>query len=162
MTPKMTFSVNGRAAYVSMQSVSPLLKNHGWTGNYGANWNYTAPQNIKLSAFGGQTVNLIQLQGSFSGWYYYGIGVSRSFLKKDALTVAVNASNFLEKKSDFSMTTHSGDYLYKLSVRQNSWHAGVQLTWNFGSLNGTTKKTDLNILNDDHTEGNGGKGGISI
>ncbi|MDE7412250.1 MAG: TonB-dependent receptor [Muribaculaceae bacterium] len=162
LTNKMNLSVNGRLAYVKMQSFSPLFKNHGWTGNYGANWNYTMPGEIKLSAYGGQTFHVIQLQGSFSGWYYYGIGVSRGFLN-DKLTVALNASSFLQSKTPFHANTHSGAQHTYTDSYSGSWRVGVNLTWNFGHLNSSAKKTDLNIDNDDISKSDGNnKGGISF
>ncbi len=162
VSQKMSFSVNGRVAYVKMNSSSPLFRNHGWTGNYGANWNYTLPADIKLSAYGGQTFHVVQLQGSYSGWYYYGLGVSRSFLN-DKLTVALNASNFFQASTPFHSKIHSGEKLTYTDVYSKSWRVGVSVSWNFGHLNSATKKADLTIDNDDISNSSGsGKGGISI
>lgn len=162
LTQKMNLSVNGRIAYAKMYSSSPLLKNHGWTGNYGVNWNYTIPGNVKLSAYGGQTFNMIQLQGNYSGWYYYGIGLSKGFLN-DKLTVALNASNFLQKTTPFHSNIHSGSQHTYTDVDSQSWRVGINLTWNFGHLNSSAKRTDLNIDNDDISNSGGkGNGGISI
>ncbi|MDE5791171.1 MAG: TonB-dependent receptor [Muribaculaceae bacterium] len=162
LTQKMTFSVNGRLAYVKMISSSPLFKNHGWTGNYGANWNYTIPGDIKLSAYGGQTFHVIQLQGSYSGWYYYGLGLSKGFLN-DKITVALNASSFLQSSTPFHSNTHSGNQHTYTDVYSKSWRVGISLTWNFGHLNSSAKRTDLYIDNDDiYSSGGNGNGGISI
>lgn len=162
LTQKMSFSVNGRVAYVKMLSSSPLFKNHGWTGNYGANWSYTLPCEIKLSAYGGQTFHVIQLQGSYSGWYYYGIGASKS-LMNDKLTIALNASSFLQSSTPFHSNIHSGSQHYYTDVYSKSWNVGINLTWNFGHLNSSAKRTDISIDNDDISSGTGkGNGGISI
>ena len=162
ITQKMSFSVNGRLAYVKMISDSPLFKNHGWTGNYGANWNYTLPRDIKLSAYGGQTFHVIELQGSHSGWYYYGIGASKSILN-DKLTIAINASSFLQASTRFHSEMHSGSQHTYQNNYSKSWRVGINLTWNFGHLNSSAKKADIVIDNDDLSSGSGnGNGGISI
>lgn len=162
ITQKMSFSVNGRLAYVKMISDSPLFKNHGWTGNYGANWNYTLPRDIKLSAYGGQTFHVIELQGSHSGWYYYGIGASKSILN-DKLTIALNASSFLQASTRFHSEMHSGSQHTYQNNYSKSWRVGINLTWNFGHLNSSAKKADIVIDNDDLSSGSGnGNGGISI
>lgn len=162
ITQKMSFSVNGRLAYVKMISDSPLFKNHGWTGNYGANWNYTLPRDIKLSAYGGQTFHVIELQGSHSGWYYYGIGASKSILN-DKLTIAINASSFLQTSTRFHSEMHSGSQHTYQNNYSKSWRVGINLTWNFGHLNSSAKKADMIIDNDDLSSSSGnGNGGISI
>jgi len=155
----LTFSANGRVGYVKMSSESPAYKNHGWTGNYGANVSYTAPQEIKLSAYGGQSFNSIMLQGNYSGWYYYGLGISRDFLKNKTLNVAVNASNFFTKYSKSHGTSRSENHLTKNSFKNKSWRLGLSVTWNFGHLNSQTKKTDLIITNDDSSSAGAGNSG---
>ena len=148
ITSKMSFSVNGRIAYVNMRSDSPLLKNSGWTGDYGANWNYTTPKNFRLSVYGGQSFNQIHLQGSNKGWYYYGLGASRNFFN-DAFSVGINATNFLQSYVGFRATTHVGDKHTYNYTKSKNWRIGINLTWNFGSLKSSAKKTDLIIENDD-------------
>ncbi|MDE5808620.1 MAG: outer membrane beta-barrel family protein, partial [Muribaculaceae bacterium] len=161
-TQKMSFSVNARLAYVKMISESPLFKNHGWTGNYGANWSYTLPASVKLSAYGGQTFNVIQLQGKYSGWYYYGVGVSKGLLN-DKLNIALNASGFLQKNTPFHSRIHSGSQHTYTDVYSQSWRVGLNITWNFGHLNSAPKKADLMIDNDDiSSSGGNGNGSISI
>ncbi|MBD5328609.1 MAG: TonB-dependent receptor [Bacteroides sp.] len=161
LTQKMNISVNGRIAYVKMMSPSPLLKNHGWTGNYGANWSWSGPADIRFSAYGGQTFNVIQLQGSYSGWYYYGVGVSKN-LMKDALNVAITASNFLQSATIFKSTTYIGAQTTETEARNRNWRVGLSVTWNFGKLNSQTKKANTQIENDDISNSSGSKGGVGI
>ena len=156
---KLSFSANGRVGYVKMSSKSPDYKNHGWTGNYGANISYTAPEEIKLSLYGGQSIHNITLQGYYSGWYYYGIGISRDFLKEKSLNVAINASNFLTKYSSFHIKSQTTDHIFLSDFKNKSWRLGISVTWNFGSLKGTTKQTDLKITNDDASSSGSSKSG---
>ena len=58
---------------------------------------------------------------------------------------------------------HSGSQHTYTDVNSKSWRVGINLTWNFGHLNSSAKRTDLNIDNDDiHSSGGKGNGGISI
>lgn len=162
ITSKMTFSVNGRATYVSLKSKSPDYTNHGWQGNYGANWAYTAPGDLKLSVYGGQMIHRIMLQGHSSGYNYYGLGISRDFLKEKNLTVTVNASNFFTKYTSYKSYIKTEKYSVNTDWRNRNWTVGINLSWRFGHLKSQTKKTALQIQNDDKSmpeeKGGGGLG----
>lgn len=165
ISPRMTMSVNGRVAYVSLKSTSPDYSNHGWTGNYGANWSYTAPGDIKLSLYGGQNVHNVNLQGHFSGFYYYGLGISRDFLKNKSLNLALNASNIFSKYSSFKSYTYTKTHYNYNNFQNQQWRVGVSLTWKFGHLSAPAKKVQLQIDNDDKVStdnGQGAKGGIGL
>ena len=155
---RMSLSVNGNVNFTSIKSGKGDLSNHGWNGGYGANYNYTGPWNVKYSLYGGQSTGNIQLQGSWSGWYYYGLGISKSFLKDNALTLAVNASNFLTKYTTWKSHTSTGAQTMNSTGRNRSWNVGISLSWNFGHLKEQVKKTDANLDNDD-SKNIGGKGG---
>jgi len=154
---QMTFSVNGAINYTVIRSGDGLLGNHGWNGNFGANFAYTGPWNIKYTLYGGESTGSIRLQGEYSGWYYYGIGISRSFLKDDALTLAVNASNFLTKYTIFKSNTYTGTHSVNNTNKSRNWDVGVTLSWNFGHLQDQVKKTDADLENNDR-KSTGGKG----
>lgn len=160
ITNQMNVSVNGRVAYVKLFSPSPFYKNHGWTGNYGVNWSWTGPWNLNFSAYGGQSFKTIQLQGYYSGWYYYGIGISRNFLK-EALNVSLTSSNFLQESIVFKSLTQAGPQTTTINNKSYTWKVGISLTWNFGSLNSQTKKTDIQIENNDIST-SGAKRGVGI
>ncbi len=89
----MQFSLYAGLNYEDYKASSPELKasRAGWSGNFNANFDYTLPCRLRLSAYGGAGSGWITLQTSGSGWFYYGVQASRSFLKNDALTVNVYA-----------------------------------------------------------------------
>lgn len=154
----MSLSVNGSVNYTSITSDKAGLSNSGWNGNYGASYNYRGPWKMKYTLYGGQSTGTVNLQGSWGGWYYYGLGVSRSSLKDDALTVAVNAGNFLTKYTVWKGHTSTASQYSRTTSRNRSWNLGITLSWNFGHLNDQVKKTDANLDNDD-SKSTGGKGG---
>lgn len=159
---KMSINIDGRISYVTLKSNSPDYSNNGWIGNYSINWNYTCPGDIKLSAYGGQNTRIISLQGFSNGWYYYGLGLSRDFLKSKSLNIALNASNFLSKYMTFIYKSSSDNITTTNTYKNKQWSVGLSLTWNFGHLKSQIRKTDINIQNDDQAPGVKKNGGIGL
>lgn len=161
ITPRMSLQLNGSVNFTSIKSGHGDLKNHGWNGQYGANYSYTGPWAVKYSLFGGQSTGNVTLQGGNSGWHYYGLGISRAFLKDDALTVAVNTGNFLTKYTIFKSHIDTDTTRYRTTWRNRNWYVGISLSWNFGHLSDQVKKTGADLENDD-TKSTGSKGGGGI
>ncbi len=157
ISDRITFSVNGTVNYTNIRSGDGSLGNHGWNGNYGGNFAYTGPWKVKYTLYGGESTGTVRLQGEYSGWYYYGIGISRSFLKDDALTLSVNANNFLTKYTIFKSSTYTGTHSVNNTNKSRNWNVGITLSWNFGHLQDQVKKTGADLENDD-TKSTGGKG----
>lgn len=165
LNSKMSFSVNGRIQYKHLTSPSLGYKNHGFSGNWGANWNYTGPADVKFSVYGGQSIHDINLTGYSNGWYYYGLGINRDFLKDKTLNIGITASNFFTAYSSYKSYTFAKDYKSVNNWRNEHWSVGVNISWRFGNLKSTTKKTAVQINNDDTATGSsskGGGGGISL
>lgn len=167
---KMRLTLNGRVQYVDLNSPNPRfghvvdaserLRASGWTGNFGGSFDYTMPGKVKFNAYGGKDFGWISLSMRSNGWYYYGIGFARSFLKNDALTISARASNFLTENRKFIMRSHT-ESTRSYSVNESrSWSVGVSVSWNFGNLQSNVKKTAANIDNDDKSSGGSSKGGI--
>ena len=163
---KMSVNVNGAVTYNNMHSNSGIYGgNHGWEGRYGLGWDYRGPWGLNFSANGGQSTGSISLQGKYSGWYYYSVGVSKHFLKDDALTLTVNASNFLQSRYHGHTTTSTPGHYERTDFYSRNWSVGVSLSWRFGKLSDQVKRTDANISNDDlkgNSGGTGSTGGIGL
>lgn len=160
--PNMRLSVNGRLAYNDLRSHKPDTHNHGWSVNYGANWNYTLPHDFTLSAYGGQQTRTITLQGHYTGWYYYGVSVAKSFLPEKALNIALNAGDFLQKSRRMTSETITPDMKVTNEFSRDCWRVSLTVTWNFGKQS-SSRKTDRRIKNDDKASVGGGQGqGVSL
>lgn len=159
--PRMSLSLNGRVEYLSLKSVSPDYSNHGWQGNWGANWNYMLTSGWSFTAFGGHGTRNLNLQGYHSGWHYYGIGVTKSLLKDQSLKIGVTANNFLEKEQKYPsfQSTHEAD-IKRVWCTKN-WNLGINISWNFGNLRQDIKKTSVDIVNDDQSKASNGSFGNS-
>lgn len=150
--PRMQFSVNARLSRQMFSSPEQNLSNKGWNLNYGANWNYSLASGFKFNLYGGQKTRSYQLSGHYDGWYYYGLGISKDFLKDNALTITLNANNFLQKYSTFRSYNEANGIKTGFQNRNSNWNVGLSLNWRFGSLKSDVKKTDISISNDDKSD----------
>ena len=104
---------------------------------------------LYLSSYGkiGRSPNSVyNMQHSWFGYY---ISLQRSFLKDDRLTIRVGANAPFNKQWTTEAEVVNGDY----HDRQKSWNRAqsfsLSLTWRFGSLKASVKKTEHSIDNDD-------------
>lgn len=131
-------------SYDYMKADSELLKakNHGWQYNASTNLSYTLRSGWRMSVNGGFWTPWRDLQshGETIG-YYYSLGVGKSWLKDDALTVNASISSILptHKTNRYIQQDESVRLSYK--SRYASWNAGVSITYKFGGLTAGVKRT---------------------
>lgn len=155
MSSTTRFNINGRGAYVDYRSTGLDAKNHGFEGNLFGSFQQTLPGDIRLSLNGGGGSPHISLQGDGSSFYYYAIGLSRSFLKEKRLTVSINTSNLFNKyisfENNISTSTFRSSNITKMPMR----YYGFNISWRFGELKAQVKKAVRSINNDDLKGGGG-------
>jgi len=156
----MDLSLYAYGYYKDIKADTNFLKSHrhGWGGNFNVNWNYRLPYSIRLSANGGGGSGWFDLQWKGDAWYYYGVSASKSFLKNDALTFTVNASNFLNPWKLNKSTTTAEGITRSSTYRYSQWGLSFSVSWQFGSLRSDVKRTAANVSGDDSGSG-GGEGG---
>lgn len=157
MGAKLQTSFNGSVSYYDFKYGQ--LANDGFSGSYTINATYLMPLGIRLTAFGGQSFPEPSLQGSESGWYYYGMGLSRNFLKSKRLQVALNANNFLKRYHSFNTDYTIGEQRFSRTYNNEAWSVSCSVAWRFGDLKTSTKKATKSILNDDRSSASA-QGGI--
>lgn len=149
-TQSTQLMLSGTIAYQKCQN-SQNLMNDGWEKNLYANVKQNLPWKLILNA------NIYYYHSGINGIYssgfdffQYGFNLSRSFLKEDRLTVKLGAQNPFSSKYRTS-TEHTfnggrtGYYTSKSFVRA----FGINISYRFGSLNASVKKTNKTISNDD-------------
>lgn len=100
---------------------------------------------MRVSAYGGYGTGWIDLQGKGSSYYHYGLGLNRSFLKNDALTLSINASNILpvSRRSSYSQTGTG------INLRSNNWYkqwnVGLSISFRFGELKAEVRQTAASV-----------------
>lgn len=146
----MSLMLNGRMAYNTLKSDAMGYRNHGWSGDIGGNWNYLVADVYHFSAYASWYSRSVALQGYSTGYYYYGFSASRDFLADKSLNLSLSAGNFLQKRMTYKSHTETPDVIYdNLGKNLSAWNVGVALTWKFGNVNATVKKTGVEITNDD-------------
>jgi hypothetical protein len=77
------------------------------------------------------------------------LGLSRSFLKDDRLTVRINAYSFLHKYEVSKGYITQGDYVNHAVGQFNQRNMQLSLSYRFGSSNTRVKQTETTVENDD-------------
>lgn len=158
VTNMLNFSLWLSENYVHMQAESELLKAKrvNWQTYLNLNGDYRLPCKIRISAYGGFGTPWADLQSKGSSWYYYGVGLSRSFLKEDALTINLSTQNFAPAYRQSSWTQVSETARIYSSYRFSQWGFGFGISWRFGGLKSDVKRTNAVIESEDVSNGGGG------
>jgi len=159
--PDMTLGVYAYADWEQYKIATADLrrKKCGWMWNYNADWSYRLPHSIRLSAYGGQGSGWFNLDYEGKGWYYYGLSVSKSFLKNDALSISASLQNLLPSYRNHSYSSSGEGYRQWGSQRIRFWNARISISWRFGNLSADVKRTDANIESDGTVNGSSQGGG---
>ena len=158
-SPKTRIYVNGRGNYSDLRSPAQELHNYGWNASAYGGIQQTLPGKVRLSLNGGGSTPRISLQGKGSGYSYYSLGLSRSFLKEERLSLNIYCSNVLEKYRTYNNHTEGANFISKSSSKYPSRYYGFSISYRLGELKASVKKAARSIDNDDVKGGGGGGGG---
>lgn len=114
---------------------------------------------VNAGAWGG---GMSDLYSKSNTSFFYGLGIRRSFLKEDRLSVSINANKpFSGRYGTWRQDFVHGDYTGYDRNRYPMRNFSINVSYRFGSLNVRVKKTDKSITNDDVVGGSsaGGAGG---
>ncbi len=160
ITHRMMINLSGGVEYKRIKA--SFASNNGGGGNYNVNWSYVGPADVKFSAYGGQSLRHISLQGYWTGWYYYGVSINRDFLRSKKLNVNIYAQNFLAPSTRFSSESWNGTSRTKSTSHNKNWGVGVSVSWRFGNTQARVDRTSSDIDNNDtkadNSQGGGGIG----
>lgn len=107
------------------------------------------PWKLKLNLHGGGSLRDISLQGRNSGFRFYGLNLSRSFLKDDKLSVSIMAGNFIHPKRTFRNSTLTDTFRSESLSRVDFLRLGIGVRYRLGSLQAVVKKAARSIDNSD-------------
>lgn len=165
--PKTSFVFNGNVAHNRYKSNKEKLENKRWSSFFYAQLNQQLPWKLRLSASVGEWSGGIDgLYGYRTGSWFYNLGLQRSFLKEDRLTVRLSADRFFSGKyTTMKSYTTQGDYtgVNKMNFIMRGFK--ISISYRFGSLKARVKQTDKTIENNDLVGGSkqggqqGGQGG---
>ena len=162
--PKTSFVFNGNVSHNRYKSDELGLENKRWNSFCYGQLNQQLPWKLRLSVSAGEWSGGINgLYGHYTGNWFYNLGLQRSFLKEDRLTVRLSADRFFHGKyASMKSYTNQGDYT---GWSKNSFimrDFKISISYRLGSLKARVKHTDTTIENHDVVGGSqqgGAQGG---
>lgn len=158
---KTRVSLNLSGSYLDYRSPQLQQSNSGWTGNVFGNVQQTLPADIRFGVYGGWGSPYLTLQGKGSSYSYYGLSLSRSFLKEKRLSLSLFASSVFDKYRTYTSETITDSFRSWSRSKNPMRSLGVNLSWRFGELKAQVKKTNRTISNDDLKSGESSGSGSS-
>ncbi len=157
---KTSVMVSGNAGYQKVKSDQLGLNNDGAQGYVYGDLSQQLPLGLRLSAYGGwNSSNVNSLYGDSGGSSWYGASLQWSGIKDNRLTIALSATNPFEKYKHFVTRITQGDYTECSSTRYSARYINLSVSYRFGSLKASVKKTDTSIENNDLVGGSAKGGG---
>lgn len=157
---KTSIMVSGNVGYQNIKSNELGLSNDGAQGNVYGNLSQQLPLGLRLSAYGGwNSSNVSSLYGENGNNGWYGASLQWSGSKDKRLTVALSATNLFDKYKRYTTRITQGDYTEHNSTRYSSRFINLSISYRFGSLKASVKKTDTSIKNNDLVGGSSKGGG---
>lgn len=148
---KTRISLNGSGSYKDYKCDETFLKksNSGFVGNLSMNVQQTLPWNLRLSVNASGSTPNITLQGESMASWSHGISLSRSFLKENRLRVTLNSNNLFTGKFDYDQDVYADTFHSWVNSRIKNRSFGINVSWRFGDLKESVKKTKRTIKNND-------------
>ena len=146
-----TIVLNNNLRYEHYENPNLGYRTFGWSDNYYVNLSQKLPWKLLLylssyGKIGRSPSDIYTMQHSYFGYY---ASLQRSFLKEDRLTVRIAANAPFNKYWSSEAETVNGNY----HDFQQSWNRArsftIAITYRFGSLKASVKKTEHSIDNDD-------------
>lgn len=145
--------LNGGLDYTDLDSKARNFKNSGFSGRVITGAQFSLPKEFSINLQGGYFSPVIMLQGKQSPFYFTGLNLGKSFLKK-RLSVSVSVQNPFWKTMKMEMTTTGDGFSYVSTNWRNSREFRLSVSYRFGMLKEKIKKVRHTIKNDDVKGGN--------
>lgn len=158
-TNDLNFGLYLSEDYTNIKAESEFLKAHkvNWRTTLSANADYTLPCKLRISLYGGYGSPWVDLQSEGDPWYYYSLGVGRSFLKDDRLSVNFSLNNLFptHRRSGWSQVSETA--AVDSYTRYRQWSFGLNISWRLGGLSADVKRTASRLTEENVSGGNSNK-----
>lgn len=161
ITPKTRIYLNGSLNYTDYSCKEMAISSHGFTFYCYGGFQQTLPWKIRLSLNGGGSTKNVDSQGNSSGYHFYSLGLSRSFID-DRLTFSLSCSNMFDKYNHYRTTVATDFFRTTSESKYQQRYFGLGISFRIGKLETQVKRAERTINNDD-LKGAGGNspGGAS-
>lgn len=149
-----TLNLNASGSYADRKAQVIGSHNSGFAGNAWGGIQQVLPWKMKLGLWLGGNTSQVALQGRTAGFFFYSFNLSRAFLKEDRLSVNLQAGNFIGRYQNFRNTTSTSQMHMFTNTRTDFLRYSIGISYRFGSLKASVKKTQRSIENDDVLKGN--------
>ncbi|MDQ8006252.1 MAG: TonB-dependent receptor [Pedobacter sp.] len=150
ITNKWNLNLSGNLNYLWLEGMinGQLAKNSGVTGYANFNTSYKFENAWKVTISGNYGAPNVMLQGKSNDYYFLGFSGSKDLIK-DKLTLSGSVSNPFQKFRAFRNYTEGPNFTQE-RIRENYFRRiFFSLNWKFGKLEGSIKKNERSINNDD-------------
>jgi hypothetical protein len=146
-----TIVANGYVQHNSYRNLSLQLEKSAWDGFYYVSLTQQLPWKLRLTLssygqIGHEPYNVYSYSRSF---YSYSAALQRSFLKEDRLTLRLFTYMPFRKYQRSASVTDQGDYTAFSESQYIGRRFQISLSYRFGKLKASVKKTETTIENDD-------------
>ncbi len=146
-----TLSANFNLWDDKIENPSTGLSQKGYSGFYYLNGSQQLPWKLRLTAYTygemGHSVNNVYSHSR--SWNRYGCSLQRSFLSEDRLTVRISANDLFRKYRHYTDCTTQGDILGYSDSANRASMINFSISYRFGKLKASVKKTETTIDNSD-------------
>lgn len=153
LTNKWNLNVSANLNYVMLEGMinGDLTKNSGVTGYGNFNTSYKFENTWKASMSFNYGMPSVMLQGKSNDYYYLGFSGSKDIIK-DKLTLSGSVANPFQKFRAYRSFTEGVNFTQE-RIRENYFRRiFLSLNWKFGKLEGSIKKSERTIKNDDSSK----------
>ena len=151
--PTTTLMLNGSVQHTLLRNRPMELNNRRWSWSYYAQLDQRLPAGIKLSLSSNwQEPSISNLYSYTSPLGFYQLNLTRSFLREDRLTLRLAfycSSLDFQPYSTRKLHYTQGDYTGFTSMKLHAFNAHLRISYRFGSLKASVKKTHKTIQNED-------------
>lgn len=172
ITQKTSVMLNAQVNYKHLKYQSMNLSNYRWSTNMFFRATQQLPWKLRLEGMlyygSGDLTDIYSYSHNDAHGIFHGFSLQRSFLKADALTVKLHARNPFNSKMVMHQVRDRGGYVGESVTTMPSMRLfGIELSYRFGSMRASVKKTAATINNDDMQGGasapsTGSQGGMSM
>ena len=153
-TEKLTFNVNAQLLNVNLSGTfaGVSYKNQGFQGHIFIDANYKFEKGFKASTNFGYDSRYVLLQGRDNDFLFYNFSGSKEMLKQKA-TLSLGINNPFLKFRILSFYNNSQNFMQRNFDQMYAQNFKISFNYKFGKLNGTVKKNERGISNDDVNRG---------
>jgi outer membrane receptor protein involved in Fe transport len=150
VTAKWNLNISGNLNYIWLEGMinGVITKNKGVTGYANMNSSYKFEKTWKASLSFNYGAPDVMLQGQSNDYYFLAFSGSKDIIK-DKLTLSTMISNPFQKFRAFKSFSEGVNFTQE-RIRENPFRrVNLTLNWKFGKLEGSIKKSERSITNDD-------------